>query len=164
MLPNYALESSGANPSVVSGNAVVMLTASCASGLGNSVGAMSPAAGSSLYVFSGGTASGASVDAGPTEMVLGGTATDTTIAGGTLELWAGGQASGFIALTGADGVLALTDNAAPAAIISAFAIGDIVDLTNVAWTAAGTALLDPSTGVLTVTEGAMTDSFDLDPS
>jgi autotransporter passenger strand-loop-strand repeat protein len=82
-----------------------------------------------------------------------GVASATTIAGGTLVL-DGGAATGGILFSGSGpGLLEISGAVMPTATISGFAASDAIDLQSVAYTGSGTVSLDPSTEVLTVTEG-----------
>jgi autotransporter passenger strand-loop-strand repeat protein len=99
-----------------------------------------------------GTATGFSVSAGGTQAVKsGGTAVNTTLAGGDTIVSAGGSATGVLTFAGAGGFLALQSGADFNAAISAFGIGDAIDLSAVAFSSAKLSLTDDT---LTVTDGA----------
>jgi autotransporter passenger strand-loop-strand repeat protein len=120
----------------------------------------------------GGTAIGTTIGSGGVETVsvvyvfstgdyLSGVASATTIAGGTLDL-EGGVATGGILFTGSGpGLAAISGTVMPATTISGFAANDAIDLQSLAYTGAGTASLNPSTDVLTVTEGGSSFSLHL---
>ena len=108
----------------------------------------------------GGTAIDSMIGGGSVETVgvvlvssafISGIASATTIAGGTLDL-AGGSATGGILFAGGAGLLEISGTVMPATTISGFAASDEIDLQSLAFTGSGSASLDASTDVLTVTE------------
>jgi hypothetical protein len=69
----------------------------------------------------------------------------------------------LIAFAGGGGTLQIDGTATPSATISGFALGDVIDLADLAFSG-GTAATLTSAGVLVVTEGATTRMVQLDPA
>jgi autotransporter passenger strand-loop-strand repeat protein len=113
-------------------------------------------------IVSGGVASGTTVTSGGLEFVeAGGTAVNTTVSGARLELAAGGFAGGTIALAGVGDILQLDGTATPDAVIVGLNADDTIDLRGLAF-GSGSAILDPVTHLLTVTQGGGIVQLQLD--
>jgi autotransporter passenger strand-loop-strand repeat protein len=95
------------------------------------------------------------VSSGGSEVVAsGGLATATTIgAFGTLSLLSGGMASGGIDFAGSYAALVIGGATMPTTPISGLAVSDTITLTDIPYDSAGTATLNSTNDVLTVTEG-----------
>ncbi len=104
-----------------------------------------------LFVGAGATETGAVIASGGSELDSG-TSLSAVISGGTLTVGSGGVASGGITFSGSGGVLDISGGAV-AATIGGFSSGDTIDLATLSFSAGGTASLNATTDVLTVTEG-----------
>lgn len=130
------------------------------------------------YVFAGGTASSTTIKSGGIEYLYsGGVASFTTISNGGSELiFAGGTASGTVVSSGgveninsggvADGTTIRNGGTAvvrAGAVLNGIVLdtGGTIDLQSVAFTSGGSATLDSTTDVLTVTEGSNTTLIQL---
>ncbi len=113
-------------------------------------------------VASGGTANGTVVDGNGSLLVLsGGTAIDTVI-GGTLDLAEGSQVVGGILFATGGATLAIGGTETPDAQSTAFTDGDAIDLNDIPFDSGGSAILNPTTDVLTVTEGGESFALQMD--
>jgi len=147
---------------VVGGAAVVLLTASGATGFGPNVAGATVAAGSTLYVFSGGTAAVTKVASGGSVVALGGFVTNTTISGGALTVAAGAHAAGYVKFATGGGALSVLGHTLPGATIGGFGAGDTIYLPDVAWVAGGTVTWNSVTGALSIQEGGVSAALGLD--
>jgi autotransporter passenger strand-loop-strand repeat protein len=103
-------------------------------------------------VFSGGTASSTMVNGGGTENV-GGTANFTAVSfGGFQVVSSGGTASGTVVNDGGTQVVSAGATASGTVLL----LGGAIDLPGLAYAGSGSAALDPTTDILTVTEGSFT--------
>ncbi len=139
----------------VNGNAVV------------SAGSLDIVNGGSLYIYSGGTVTDATVDSGGLEYVFSGGVSDSaTIAGGTLELNGGTVAAATIDFVGHGGTLQIDTAAMPSNTIVGFGGFQAIDLRAVAGGATGSGSITSSGGstVLTITESGTSYMLQLDPS
>jgi hypothetical protein len=84
-------------------------------------------------------------------------------AGGIVRLAAGAVASGGITFAGSGGELVVGGLAGPAATLKGFALGDVVDLANLVFSAADKACF-LSHNVLAVSEGGLTLDLQFDPT
>jgi autotransporter passenger strand-loop-strand repeat protein/uncharacterized repeat protein (TIGR03803 family) len=129
---------------------------------GSATGAV-VASGGTQIVESGGTASGTVIDSGGIEIVApDGSASGTVIQGGTLDLQASGVLAGSVAFAGG-GTLEIDGTTMPAATISGFGTAGTIDLTGLAFSNAGSAVLT-SGDVLQVSEDGQTAALQLDPA
>ena len=115
-------------------------------------------------VEDGGTASGTLIGSGGEEEVqFGGTAFAPTVSGGVFDLGDGAVVSGAINFAGIGGTLQIDTTSMPTNVISGFAVGDIVDLTQVTFSAGGSAVLT-SGHQLQVTIGGSSYDLQFDPA
>jgi len=104
------------------------------------------------------------IDSGGTENVFGGgTISGTTISGGILQLGSGAVVDGGIVFSGSGGTLEIDGTAMPINVISGLAVGDIIDLPNVAFSNGGSATLEAG-NILKIVEGGKTYELHLNPS
>jgi hypothetical protein len=102
------------------------------------------------------------LDAGSlTAAALAGTGTTTIKNGSTLTVTGAVGAGATIAFSGTGSVLALGDPADFVGTISGFSTGDTIDLTGLGSPGSGSANLDPSTDVLTITQGGSSHTIQL---
>lgn len=115
--------------------------------------------GAAEIVSSGGTALDTTVSSGGTvygtqTVEAGGTGIACAVGNaGTPDCAAGSVATGGIAFTGGAGTLRLDSTESTTTPISGFAGNDVIDLHDIAYDSAGSAVLDGTTDVLTITEG-----------
>jgi autotransporter passenger strand-loop-strand repeat protein len=132
---------------VVVGNRGIEVISAGGNASGTTVGA-----GGRDLVF--GTADGTQINSGGAEIVApGGTASGTMVgSGGTQLISAGGSANGTVVSSGG------TELFSPGGTVtnSVIMTGGRIELRNVAFDSAGTAVLDSGTDILTVTEGSTT--------
>jgi autotransporter passenger strand-loop-strand repeat protein len=119
-----------------------------------------------LNVYSGGTATAVGDGGGKVGVQAGGVlnapAGSTTIAAPNMvELGSGSTAQGTIAFTSGVGLLEIDSGANMSATISGFTNGGTIDFTQLAYQDSGTAVLNPETGVLTVSEDGQTETLHL---
>jgi len=121
--------------------------------------------GGTLQVFAGGSANGTVVNGGGLLDVQFGGILDggATLSGGTLVLSDGAIVSGSLSFAGSGGTLQIGGTTMPGSTISGLAPGDTIDLTNVGFSSAGSAVL-ASGNILHITENGHVYGFDLDPS
>jgi autotransporter passenger strand-loop-strand repeat protein len=115
-------------------------------------------------VASGGTVANARVNSGGTIYVTsGGTALETTINGGTLELADGAFADeASFALGSSGGMLWIDGTSMPTSEIDGYVAGDTIDLRDVGFDSAGTALVSAG-NVLQIIENGKVYDLQLDP-
>jgi autotransporter passenger strand-loop-strand repeat protein len=115
--------------------------------------------GGSVTVAAGGVAVSASVNTGGGLYLYGGTASNTVINGGILQIQSG-AITGTVTFTGSGGTININNTAAPAAVISGFAVGDGIALSSLYYNAADTVNV-ATAGVVTVSAGGATYSYNI---
>jgi autotransporter passenger strand-loop-strand repeat protein len=119
-------------------------------------------AGGTIVVASLGIASGANVYfSGLVSVQAGGSAVAPTIDGGGLMLASGATVEGGIVFAASRGTLDIAGTTLPGTVISGFAAGDSIDLTDIAPGNAPVATYDSAHRVLTIDAGGIVTALDL---
>jgi autotransporter passenger strand-loop-strand repeat protein len=132
---------------------------------GGSVVGATVGSGANAVVWDGGLADGTQLNDGGSLVVSSGGVVSGTqvIDGGDLVVLSGGVVSGAVAfVAGAGGVLEIESGASFFAVLSGFGAGDSIDLIDLGYS--GTTSGTVSGDILTVTEGAFSSTFTLDPA